>query len=90
MVTPAQRERLTFLIEECSEVIQIASKILVHGYDSYHPDDPSVTNTVLLSGEIWDVEALIGKIRELDGVSPRNEAAIDAAWQKKLRRAQHQ
>lgn len=32
--TPAERERLTKLVEECSEVIKVATKILNHGYDT--------------------------------------------------------
>lgn len=37
-LTPAQAERLHYLIEECGEVIHAAGKILRHGYESYHPD----------------------------------------------------
>ena len=37
-LTPAETERLVLLIEECGEAIQAASKILRHGYESYHPN----------------------------------------------------
>lgn len=37
-LTPAQAERLHYLIEECGEVIHAASKVLRHGYESYHPE----------------------------------------------------
>lgn len=36
-VTPAENERLAHLMGECGEVIQEASKILRHGYESWHP-----------------------------------------------------
>lgn len=54
-LTPAEVERLAMLIEECGEVIQIASKVLRHGYDSYHPNDPSTDNRELLSRELTDL-----------------------------------
>jgi len=53
--TPAERERLALLAEECSEVVQIAMKILRHGYESYHPDDPDEDNRELLEKELGDV-----------------------------------
>ncbi len=37
--TAAQVESLTFLIEECAEVVQAATKCLRHGEDSYNPFD---------------------------------------------------
>lgn len=40
-LTPAEAERLVCLIEECGEVIQAASKILRHGYNSYDPTNPN-------------------------------------------------
>lgn len=33
----AQKERLALLIEECGEVIQAATKVLRHGYESQNP-----------------------------------------------------
>lgn len=36
-LTDAEAERLAILIEECGEVVQIACKILRHGFASYHP-----------------------------------------------------
>lgn len=36
-LTPAEAERLALLIEECAEVIQAATKILRHGYESRNP-----------------------------------------------------
>lgn len=55
-LTPAQIERLAILIEECSEVQQIACKILRHGYDSKNPlIDDSLTNRQLLQNEMGDL-----------------------------------
>lgn len=36
-LTNAEAERLSILVEECSEVIQAVAKIQRHGYASYHP-----------------------------------------------------
>lgn len=60
-LTPAQVERLAVLIEECAEVQQVACKILRHGYDSHHPDDPEATsNRTLLERELGDVMFAVG------------------------------
>lgn len=40
-LTPAENERLAYLMEECGEVIQIIGKIMRHGYESYDPTDPN-------------------------------------------------
>jgi hypothetical protein len=54
-LTPAQIERLALLIEECGEVQQIMGKILRHGYESFHPNDPATTNRELLAKELGHV-----------------------------------
>lgn len=55
-LTPAQIERLVILVEEASEVQQIAMKILRHGYESYNPLDPTGTpNRNLLEKELGDL-----------------------------------
>lgn len=52
----SETERLSILLEECSEVIQICGKILRHGYESFNPfDKDKVTNRVLLAKELGDV-----------------------------------
>lgn len=54
-ITPAMRERLVLLMEECAEVQQVIGKILRHGYESSHPDSPEITNRMLLEKELGDV-----------------------------------
>lgn len=58
-LTPAEAERLAYLIEELSEVQHIACKILRHGYSSYDPtakvEKYRVLNRELLETEIRDV-----------------------------------
>lgn len=60
-LTPAEQERLTWLIEECSEVIKAGTKILRHGYRSYNPDKPAYgDNRRDLEMEIGDVLSAVG------------------------------
>lgn len=57
-LTPAEAERLAFLIEECGEVIQAACKILRHGYESFNPTrDSDVSNRHALAIELGHVRA---------------------------------
>lgn len=51
-LTEAEAERLAMLAEEAAEIVQAAMKILRHGYDSYHPNDPSMSNRKLLAREV--------------------------------------
>ena len=58
-LSPAEVERLSMLIEECAEVQHIATKILRHGYNSYHPaDEDQTTNRELLHRELVDLRAI--------------------------------
>lgn len=57
-LSKAEAERLALLIEEASEVSQIACKILRHGYDSPHPHS-GTENIALLEGEIGDLQTSI-------------------------------
>jgi NTP pyrophosphatase (non-canonical NTP hydrolase) len=54
MLTPAEAERLSLLLEEMGESIQIIGKIQRHGYESYHPDSGPV-NRELLEKELGHV-----------------------------------
>ena len=89
-LTPAQAERLAMLIEECGEVIQIAGKILRHGYNSYHPERPHITNRELLQQELTDLAAVSHEIHSRDRVFMYDTQSLDAAWTKKMRYAHHQ
>ena len=91
-LTPSQAERLAMLAEECGEVVQIVGKILRHGYDSHHPDDPATSNTRLLEKEIEDILGVhLAMILSGDIRSPGViEDTAEAAWKRKLRYAHHQ
>jgi NTP pyrophosphatase (non-canonical NTP hydrolase) len=54
-LTPAEDERLAVLEEECAEVIQAINKIRRHGWQSTHPDFPSINNRASLTREIGDM-----------------------------------
>lgn len=87
-LTPAEAERLAMLAEEAGEIVQVVGKILRHGYESYHPANPTETNRDLLANEVCDFLAVI-QMMDADfnvggGLEP------DAAIAKKLRFAHHQ
>lgn len=59
-LSKAELERLALLNEEAAEVQQIISKIIRHGYRSYHPDDHDMmTNRKLLEKELGDLTLAI-------------------------------
>ena len=88
-LTPAEAERLAMLAEECGEVIQIVGKILRHGYDSYHPVNPRVTNRDLLAKELRDVNAVLLAMgqSELQDYSVQDVLGV---WERKLQYTHHQ
>lgn len=85
-ISEDERKRLVVLSEECAEIIQIAAKIQRFGFDSYHPDDPSVTNLTLLEGEIADALAVIGLLVSNGDISEANVAARIQPKIEKLKR----
>lgn len=56
--TAAERERLELIIEECSEIIQAATKITRHGFENYNPNKFPNGNTNF--NNRWDLEKEIG------------------------------
>lgn len=66
-LTPAEAERLAFLIEELSEVQKAACKVLRHGYASYNPYDRSAgNNRKQLEDELGHVSAAIRMMIDAD------------------------
>jgi NTP pyrophosphatase (non-canonical NTP hydrolase) len=60
---PAEAERLSLLLEECGEVIQIVGKIQRHGYESFNPNDASATtNRALLERELGDLRHALSRM----------------------------
>ena len=56
LLSPAEAERLAYLIEEMGEALHCAGKVLRHGYESVNPDGSSiVTNRHMLENELCDV-----------------------------------
>lgn len=51
-LSDAEEERLAILGEECAEIVQLVGKIIRHGYESFHPANPELTNRMLLAKEI--------------------------------------
>lgn len=87
-LTPAEAERLAMLAEEAGEIVQVVGKILRHGLDSYHPNDPATTNRMLLTEEINDLYAVVGLLADAGDIP--DCMALDEHIAKKLRYAHHQ
>lgn len=90
-LTPAEAERLAMLIEECGEVIQAATKILRHGYESYNPDLAfSPTNRQHLIKEICDLRAIECLMIAGGEIQQSTPEAIANASIRKLKYSHHQ
>ena len=90
-LTPAEAERLAMLAEECGEVIQMVGKILRHGYDSYHPSDPTTTNRHLLIAELRDVNAVLKAMGRAELINANlSDDWHGGIWARKLRFTHHQ
>lgn len=87
-LTPAEAERLAMLAEEAGEIVQIVCKILRHGYESYHPENPGETNRDLLANEVCDLLAVVQMMDQDFNVGGGRDQ--DQVIAKKLRFAHHQ
>ena len=84
-LTPAQDERLAWLIEECAEVIQAATKIQRHGYESVRPSDPTgPTNRGMLEAEVADVFAIVQIMQEQGDICKWKLPALVSKKREKL------
>jgi NTP pyrophosphatase (non-canonical NTP hydrolase) len=76
----AEQERLAILMEECSEVIKAAAKILRHGYASDNNGKMAWNNRQDLEKEIGDVLHSVAMMQERHDISVRE---VDAHLQAK-------
>lgn len=70
----AELERLAIFVEECGEAIQVVGKILRHGYESYHPDNPNLTNRAELETEIGHIKNAIDMLVDKKDINEINIA----------------
>ena len=92
-LTDAEAERLAMLAEEAGEIVQIVGKILRHGYESYHPDDPNKKqNRWILQDEINDLAGVVYGMQAAADLSvmTMQEHHRITAWQRKLKYSHHQ
>lgn len=83
-------ERLAILAEECAEVQQIAMKIIRHGYESVHPDDPALTaNRQLLEKELGDLLFAFNFMVEKRDIDKSNVMLHRDSKRKKIQRYLH-
>lgn len=87
-LTPAQHERLSFLLEELGEAQQAIGKVLRHGYESYNPDDTDAgSNRYQLAKELGHVRCAMimlcngGELtKELIHASAKSKAVAVLEW----------
>ena len=86
-LSPSEAERLAILLEELGEAQQAIGKILRHGYESFHPRVPDITNRETLEKELGDV---LFAIEMLCGSNDLNMGEIkEWAKQKSMRIEQY-
>ena len=89
-LSPAEAERLAFLIEECGEVIQAASKILRHGYDSFNPTlDADVSNRDRLTIELGQVRAAMYLLHTSGDINEHREKVATLTKIRSVRHGMH-
>lgn len=78
-LTPAEAERLAYLLEELGEAQQAIGKILRHGYEFRNPDNEAHINNR------FDLERELADIMSAVDLMHRN-GDIDAHWIDELRK----
>ena len=81
-LSPGEHERLSLLLEELGEAIQVVGKIMRHGYESHYPGS-SMTNRQDLEHELGDVRHAMILLCSSGDLS--KEAVHSAAESKALR-----
>lgn len=82
------REVLMLLAASAGRIVQAVGKTLRHGYDSYHPQDPSEDNRILLAYQIRDFLSIVEHLS--DDYFPGLAAPVDEIIAKKMRYTHHQ
>lgn len=77
---PEEAERLSILLEEMGESLQIIGKIQRHGYDNYHPKAPDITNRMLLEKELGHVTVALDLMCRASDI--REDKVVDHAKEK--------
>jgi len=89
-LTEAEQERLAILIEECSEVTQIACKILLHGYESTDPVTGSEeSNRQALEREMGDLSHAFGRMETAGDIDRRVVTHRAAAKAERIKKYLH-
>lgn len=92
--TPKNFELIKLTIEDCADITMICSKILRHGFDSYHPDQPDVNNAALLMKAFAKLDTTVSRL--LDDEAVRREYVElladydeDSVWRDRAAYTQH-
>lgn len=89
-LTPAQAERLAWLMEELAEAQQMIGKILRHGFDSSHPHYENIPNRTNLEKELGHVEAAMSLLIERNDISMTNIVNFMAIKKNTMKYLHHQ
>lgn len=88
-LTPPELERLAILVEEAAEVQQIAMKIMRHGYESAHPDNPDETNRELLEKEVGHLQNSILFMMDGNDIDKENVSRFRTKKKKSIQQYLH-
>lgn len=83
----AHCERLELLIEECSEVIKAATKVMRFGDGAHHPQRPLSCNREELAEEIGNLEAAVTQLKRHGDVD--QTVVFEAAEDHEFQMARH-
>jgi hypothetical protein len=89
-LTHAQRERLEMLAEEAAEIVQACTKILRHGYGSFHPDNPADLNRYILLKELTDLWAVYERMALHHDLPSIDFLSSGKVWANKMKWTHHQ
>lgn len=86
-LSPAEAERLAYLIEELAEAQQAACKVLRHGYASYHPDRPQASGN---RSDLWrELVDVVGAVARMEAAGDFGASVLDRADPDKGARYMH-
>lgn len=89
-LSAAELERLAIVVEESAEVIHAAMKVVRHGYDSHHPDQPGRgNNRDMLTDEIGHAHFAAMLLHEAGDISAKAATRAIERKERSIRKYLH-